>query len=148
MTDSSSASSSTPTSAAIPAGIITAITWAGVAISCVLQKTHADSLIADSFDISAVQIQQLNGSVTSHVLVAIAVGLAVSVVCAFWVAGSHGRIQAETLAALRAQGSAVPVVPSDRSASGAPMAPPVRPLVVPPPPPAGPGPADGPGSWG
>lgn len=45
--------------------------WAGAAISTVVQKMNADKTIRNATDISAVQIQQLNGSVTAHALAAL-----------------------------------------------------------------------------
>lgn len=42
--------------------------WVGAAISTYAQKSHVDSQIRDSIGISAVQIQQLNGSATTHAL--------------------------------------------------------------------------------
>jgi hypothetical protein len=54
-------------------GLLAIVGWSYAAISSIVQKTNADSRISDAFDISAVQIQQLNGSVTSHILMAVAV---------------------------------------------------------------------------
>jgi hypothetical protein len=42
--------------------------WIAAAATTVTQKMNADDQIRKSFDVSAVQIQQLNGSVTSHAL--------------------------------------------------------------------------------
>lgn len=70
------------------------LSWLAAAGTSVNQKMKTDRMIRDSFDISAIQIQQLNGSVTSHVLVALTCALAVSMVFAAgfacWVRSSRG----------------------------------------------------------
>jgi hypothetical protein len=53
--------------------------WVAVAISTVEQKMNAVTEIRDSFDISAVQIQQLNGTVASHALAALLIGRAATI---------------------------------------------------------------------
>lgn len=46
--------------------------WVGAAVSTIQQKMNADKAFRQ-FDVSAIQIQQLNGSVTSHALVMLTV---------------------------------------------------------------------------
>lgn len=55
-------------SALIVWSVIAFAVWAGAAISTVVQKMNADKTIRNATDISAIQIQQLNGSVTAHAL--------------------------------------------------------------------------------
>lgn len=56
--------------------VLAVLTWGVVVTSCLVQKHNVDRTIRESFDISAIQIQQLNGSATLHVIVAIAIGVA------------------------------------------------------------------------
>lgn len=119
--------------AAGPLALVVGLTWTIIVVSCVRQKRRADDLIGRSVDISAVQIQQLNGSVTSHALVAITIGLAVTAVAAFVVAASGSRSAAaafEVLDELRRgdRGGAGGGEPTRRT----PTAPRVRPLIIPP----------------
>lgn len=58
---------------------LTLAAWAFAVISVVQQKMAADSMIADDFDISAVQIQQINGSVTAHALMVMVIAVALTV---------------------------------------------------------------------
>lgn len=67
-----------PSLSLILTALVAFIAWGAAAASCISQKRNADKTIADSFDISAIQIQQLNGSVTSHTLVAIVIAMALS----------------------------------------------------------------------
>lgn len=60
-------------------GILALFAWAIAAWSCVDQKRTVDKQIASVLDISAVQIQQLNGSLTAHILVALAIALALTI---------------------------------------------------------------------
>lgn len=60
-------------------GLIAFGVWVWAAWSSVVQKQRADRLIRDAWDISAVQIQQLNGQVTSHAIVAMVVAMAATV---------------------------------------------------------------------
>ena len=54
-------------------------TWVGAAISTYVQKSNVDKQIKDTFDISAVQIQQLNGSATAHALLWLLIACAATV---------------------------------------------------------------------
>ena len=55
----------------VPFTVILALAaWTVAGWTSVAQKMSVDRIIKDSYDISAVQIQQLNGSLTAHVLVA------------------------------------------------------------------------------
>ena len=53
--------------------------WIAAGWTSLAVKLGADHAIAGSYDISAIQIQQLNGSVTSHVLVALVLALAATI---------------------------------------------------------------------
>ena len=55
------------------------ISWFAAAVSCVVEKMDVDRTIADSYSISAIQIQQLNGSLTNHMLLALALATALTV---------------------------------------------------------------------
>lgn len=48
--------------------IVAFVAWVGAAISSLLQKLNVDKIIRTT-DASAIQIQQLNGSATTHALV-------------------------------------------------------------------------------
>lgn len=65
-------------SATVLCAIIASLGWIGVVISSIIQKTDVDEQIR-KFDPSAVQIQQLNGSATTHILVAITIGIALTI---------------------------------------------------------------------
>lgn len=65
--------------AAIVCGVLAVVVWAAMAASCIVEKVRVDDRIANSFDISAIQIQQLNGSLAAHVLVAAVIGMACTV---------------------------------------------------------------------
>ena len=68
--------SSTSTTGVTVTGIVALVVWAWAAISTIVQKTRADKLIRDSWDVSAVQIQELNGQVTAHAVLALVVATA------------------------------------------------------------------------
>ena len=59
--------------------IIAMLAWLVAGVGSIVQKHAADARIRESFDISAIQIQQLNGSVTAHVLVALVVAMGLTV---------------------------------------------------------------------
>lgn len=77
--DPGAPTSSTTTGGVVFFGLIAFGVWVWAAWSSVVQKQRADRLIRDAWDISAVQIQQLNGQVTAHAVMAIAVALAATV---------------------------------------------------------------------
>ena len=59
--------------------IIAMLAWLVAGVGSIVQKHAADVRIRESYDISAIQIQQLNGSVTAHVLVALVVAMGLTV---------------------------------------------------------------------
>lgn len=68
------------------------VTWALVAVSCVMKKRDADAL-ARQVGASAIQAQELSSDVTAFSLVALVVGVAVSVIVVAWSVPRRGTLQ-------------------------------------------------------
>jgi hypothetical protein len=53
--------------------------WIAAAVSTLIQKLNVDKTIRNSIDISAIQIQQVNGSATTHALAALLIACAATI---------------------------------------------------------------------
>lgn len=106
----------------VPAAFVVTATWIVVAVSCVVQKRRVDDSMpsfGSDLEQSAIYLQQLNGSATSHMLAAIAIGLGVTAIAGFWAATAASRSAVagfQVVAELRAQSSR-PVAPGSSGPS-------------------------------